>query len=42
VDEVGATGGLARHIVPFTSVTFDLVDDLLTLRGLRILFALNA
>ena len=36
-----ATGGLAEHIVPFTS-TIDEVDDLLTLRGLRILHARNA
>jgi type III pantothenate kinase len=36
-----ATGGLAEHIVPFTS-SIDEVDDLLTLRGLRILHALNA
>ena len=37
--KVAATGGLARHIVPFTHVTFDLVDDLLTLKGLRIIHA---
>jgi type III pantothenate kinase len=34
---VAATGGLAQHIVPFTHVTFDVVDDLLTLKGLRII-----
>ena len=32
--ETIATGGLAEHIVPFTSV-IDHVDDLLTLKGLR-------
>jgi type III pantothenate kinase len=37
--KVAATGGLASHIVPFTHVTFDLVDDLLTLKGLRIIHA---
>jgi type III pantothenate kinase len=31
-----ATGGLAEHIVPFTS-TIDHVDDLLTLKGLKLL-----
>ncbi|MDX6639414.1 MAG: type pantothenate kinase [Solirubrobacteraceae bacterium] len=31
-----ATGGLAEHIVPFTS-SIDEVDDLLTLKGLRII-----
>ncbi len=36
-----ATGGLAEHIVPFTS-TIDEVDDLLTLKGLRILNDRNA
>jgi type III pantothenate kinase len=34
---LAATGGLAGHIVPFTHVTFDLIDDLLTLKGLRII-----
>jgi type III pantothenate kinase len=36
-----ATGGLAEHIVPFTS-TIDEVDDLLTLQGLRILHERNS
>src|SRR4051794_2901065 len=40
--KVAATGGLASHIVPFTHVTFDLVDDLLTLKGLRIIHARSA
>jgi type III pantothenate kinase len=40
--KVAATGGLARHIVPFTHVTFDLVDDLLTLKGLRIIHERSA
>ena len=31
-----ATGGLAEHIVPFTT-TIDHVDDLLTLKGLKLL-----
>jgi type III pantothenate kinase len=35
-----ATGGLARHIVPYTE-TIDVVDDLLTLEGLRILHSRN-
>ena len=35
-----ATGGLARHIVPFTE-RIDEIDDLLTLEGLRILFERN-
>ena len=45
-DELGqdtgtiATGGLAHHIVPFTS-SIDVVDDLLTLQGLRLLHARN-
>jgi type III pantothenate kinase len=39
--ETIATGGLAGHIVPFTE-TIDEVDDLLTLRGLRLLYKLNA
>ena len=36
-----ATGGLAEHIVPFTS-TIDQVDDLLTLHGLKLLHERNA
>src|SRR3954470_9728594 len=36
-----ATGGLAEHIVPFAR-SIDEVDDLLTLKGLRILHARNA
>jgi type III pantothenate kinase len=36
-----ATGGLAEHIVPFTD-SIDEVDDLLTLRGLRILHVRNS
>ena len=39
--EVIATGGLARHIVPFCD-TIDEQDDLLTLEGLRLLHALNS
>jgi type III pantothenate kinase len=39
--ETIATGGLAGHIVPFTE-TIDEVDDLLTLRGLRLLHERNA
>ncbi len=38
--EAIATGGLARVIVPFTE-TIDLVDDLLTLKGLRIVHERN-
>jgi type III pantothenate kinase len=38
--ETIATGGLAGHIVPFTE-TIDEVDDLLTLRGLRLLYERN-
>ena len=46
-DELGAeaptiaTGGLARHIVPFTE-TITEVDDLLTLSGLKLLYERNA
>ena len=39
--ETIATGGLAGHIVPFTE-TIDEVDDLLTLRGLKLLHERNA
>jgi len=45
-DELGtpaptiATGGLARHIVPFTE-TITEVDDLLTLAGLKLLYERN-
>lgn len=39
--EAIATGGLANHIVPFTS-SIDHVDDLLTLKGLRIVHERNA
>jgi type III pantothenate kinase len=38
--ETIATGGLAGHIVPFTE-TIDEVDDLLTLRGLKLLHERN-
>ena len=46
-DELGeeasviATGGLAEHIVPH-SETIDEVDDLLTLKGLKLLHERNA
>ena len=36
-----ATGGLAEHIVPFTT-TIDHVDDLLTLHGLKLLHERNS
>jgi type III pantothenate kinase len=39
--ETIATGGLAGHIVPFTE-TIDEVDDLLTLRGLKLLHERNS
>jgi len=39
--ETIATGGLAGHIVPFTE-TIDEVDDLLTLKGLRLIHYRNA
>jgi type III pantothenate kinase len=39
--ETIATGGLAGHIVPFTE-TIDEVDDLLTLKGLKLLHERNA
>jgi type III pantothenate kinase len=38
--DVLATGGLAAHIVPFTE-TIDEVDDLLTLKGLKLLYERN-
>ncbi|MDQ6777992.1 MAG: type III pantothenate kinase [Actinomycetota bacterium] len=37
-----ATGGLARAIVPFILETIDEVDELLTLKGLRLIYARNA
>ena len=36
-----ATGGLAEHIVPFCD-TVDEIDDLLTLKGLKLLHERNA
>jgi type III pantothenate kinase len=39
--ETIATGGLAKHIVPFTE-TIDEIDDLLTLNGLRLLHDRNS
>ncbi len=36
-----ATGGLAAHIVPFTT-TIEHVDDLLTLKGLKLLYERNS
>jgi len=39
--ETIATGGLSEHIVPFCEEV-DVVDDLLTLNGLRLLYELNA
>jgi len=47
-DELGpdtpviATGGLARAVVPFIVETIDVVDDLLTLTGLRLIYERNA
>ena len=38
--EAIATGGLASHIVPHTE-TIDEVDDLLTLKGLRLIYGRN-
>jgi len=46
-DELGAdapaiaTGGLAHHLVPAFTATIELVDDLLTLEGLRLIWELN-
>jgi type III pantothenate kinase len=37
-----ATGGLAGTLVPFILETIDLVDDLLTLTGLRLIYERNA
>jgi type III pantothenate kinase len=39
--ETIATGGLAEHIVPFTE-TIDEIDDLLTLKGLKLLHERNS
>jgi type III pantothenate kinase len=36
-----ATGGLARAVVPFTLETIDEIDDLLTLKGLRLIYERN-
>jgi type III pantothenate kinase len=36
-----ATGGLAQALVPFVGEAIDEVDDLLTLRGLRLIWARN-
>jgi type III pantothenate kinase len=36
-----ATGGLVRAVVPFTLETIDEIDDLLTLRGLRLIYERN-
>ena len=36
-----ATGGLAHHLVPAFTATIDVVDDLLTLEGLRLIRELN-
>jgi type III pantothenate kinase len=37
-----ATGGLAQAVVPFVLETIDEVDELLTLTGLRLIYARNA
>jgi len=36
-----ATGGLAHHIVPSFTETLDVVDELLTLKGLQIVWERN-
>jgi type III pantothenate kinase len=36
-----ATGGLAHHLVPAFTASIDVVDDLLTLEGLRLIWELN-
>jgi len=36
-----ATGGLAHHLVPSFTASVDLVDDLLTLEGLRLVWEMN-
>ena len=36
-----ATGGLAHHLVPAFTESIDVIDDLLTLEGLRLIWELN-
>jgi type III pantothenate kinase len=36
-----ATGGLAHHLVPAFTASIDMVDDFLTLEGLRLIWELN-